>query len=332
MGSYGIGVTRVLAALAEANNDERGLAWPAHVAPAHVTVVATGKDPAVFEAAEALAARAVVARHRGHLRRPPGTRLARREVRRRRAARRPAGGRRRPRAGRGRRRGPPAHRRHHRAGPGRPRPPTTSPPSSPPCSRRLERSRPRPRVSRSGLLAPARAGPGTGPGSRPRSRPRRSPRAGRRRAAGGRRPGRRPRRWRRRRRPRTPACARGRPRRRVVEPDRQRVRGPARVLRGAVAARGAGPALAVGAVRGRGGRAAAARWSPESLAAMTSNAEAGLVVGEREGVEVGAGAGAGARAGLGAGRRGVGRRGAVARRPTGPRPAQGARRPARAGR
>ena len=55
MGSYGIGVTRVLAALAEANNDERGLAWPAHVAPAHVHVVATGKDPAVFEAADALA-------------------------------------------------------------------------------------------------------------------------------------------------------------------------------------------------------------------------------------------------------------------------------------
>ena len=55
MGSYGIGVTRVLAALAEANHDERGLAWPADVAPAHVHVVATGKDPAVFEAAEALA-------------------------------------------------------------------------------------------------------------------------------------------------------------------------------------------------------------------------------------------------------------------------------------
>ena len=78
--------------------------------------------------------RAVVARHRGHLRRPPGPRLARREVRRRRAPGRPARRRRRPRAGRGRRRGPPAHRRHHRAGPGRPRPPTTWPPSSPPCS------------------------------------------------------------------------------------------------------------------------------------------------------------------------------------------------------
>ncbi|WP_019137519.1 proline--tRNA ligase [Cellulomonas massiliensis] len=55
MGSYGIGVTRVLAALAEANHDERGLAWPAHVAPAHVHVVATGKDQAVFDAAEQLA-------------------------------------------------------------------------------------------------------------------------------------------------------------------------------------------------------------------------------------------------------------------------------------
>ncbi|MBU4335937.1 MAG: proline--tRNA ligase, partial [Actinobacteria bacterium] len=55
MGSYGIGVTRVLAALAEAHHDEAGLAWPAHVAPAHVHVVATGKDAAVFEAAERLA-------------------------------------------------------------------------------------------------------------------------------------------------------------------------------------------------------------------------------------------------------------------------------------
>jgi len=55
MGSYGIGVSRVLAALAEANHDESGLVWPAHVAPAHVHVVATGKDAAVFEAAERIA-------------------------------------------------------------------------------------------------------------------------------------------------------------------------------------------------------------------------------------------------------------------------------------
>ncbi|MHB1491803.1 MAG: proline--tRNA ligase [Cellulomonas sp.] len=55
MGSYGIGISRALAALAEANHDDAGLAWPAHVAPAHVHVVATGKDPAVFAAAESLA-------------------------------------------------------------------------------------------------------------------------------------------------------------------------------------------------------------------------------------------------------------------------------------
>src|SRR5690606_27772236 len=55
MGSYGVGVTRALAALAEANHDDKGLAWPAHVAPAHVHLVATGKDAAVFEAAASLA-------------------------------------------------------------------------------------------------------------------------------------------------------------------------------------------------------------------------------------------------------------------------------------
>ncbi|GII99394.1 prolyl-tRNA synthetase [Sediminihabitans luteus] len=55
MGSYGIGVTRALAALAEANHDDAGLAWPAHVAPAHVHLVATGKDAEVFEAAARIA-------------------------------------------------------------------------------------------------------------------------------------------------------------------------------------------------------------------------------------------------------------------------------------
>ncbi len=55
MGSYGIGVTRALAALAEAHHDDRGLAWPAHLAPAQVHVVATGKDAAVLAAAEQIA-------------------------------------------------------------------------------------------------------------------------------------------------------------------------------------------------------------------------------------------------------------------------------------
>jgi len=55
MGSYGIGVTRAVAAIAENNHDDRGLAWPAHVAPAHVHVVATGKGTEVFDAAEQIA-------------------------------------------------------------------------------------------------------------------------------------------------------------------------------------------------------------------------------------------------------------------------------------
>lgn len=54
MGSYGIGVTRILAIIAELNNDERGLIWPASVAPFDVHVVATGRDAAAFELAEKL--------------------------------------------------------------------------------------------------------------------------------------------------------------------------------------------------------------------------------------------------------------------------------------
>ena len=38
MGSYGIGVTRILAIIAEDNNDEKGLVWPASVAPFDVHV------------------------------------------------------------------------------------------------------------------------------------------------------------------------------------------------------------------------------------------------------------------------------------------------------
>lgn len=56
MGSYGIGVSRAVAALAEANHDDAGLAWPAPVAPVHVHLVATGKDEAVFATATELAA------------------------------------------------------------------------------------------------------------------------------------------------------------------------------------------------------------------------------------------------------------------------------------
>jgi len=55
MGSYGIGITRLVAVLAEANNDDKGLIWPESVAPADVHVVAAGKDDSVFAAAEKLA-------------------------------------------------------------------------------------------------------------------------------------------------------------------------------------------------------------------------------------------------------------------------------------
>lgn len=56
MGSYGIGVTRILAIIAELNNDEKGLVWPAAVAPFDVHVLATGKDQAAFDAAERIVA------------------------------------------------------------------------------------------------------------------------------------------------------------------------------------------------------------------------------------------------------------------------------------
>jgi len=55
MGSYGIGVSRAVAAIAEQHHDDKGLVWPREVAPADIHLVATGKDDAVFEAAESLA-------------------------------------------------------------------------------------------------------------------------------------------------------------------------------------------------------------------------------------------------------------------------------------
>ncbi|MDR1118820.1 MAG: proline--tRNA ligase [Bifidobacteriaceae bacterium] len=57
MGSYGVGVTRSVAAVAEANADSKGLVWPANLAPFHVHIVVAGKDAAVAQAAESLAGR-----------------------------------------------------------------------------------------------------------------------------------------------------------------------------------------------------------------------------------------------------------------------------------
>ena len=55
MGSYGVGVTRAVAAIAEGTLDDSGLCWPRAVAPADVHLVATGKDEAVLAAAERIA-------------------------------------------------------------------------------------------------------------------------------------------------------------------------------------------------------------------------------------------------------------------------------------
>jgi prolyl-tRNA synthetase len=51
MGSYGIGVSRAVAAIAEQTHDEIGLNWPVDLAPAKVHIVATGKEDAIFDAA-----------------------------------------------------------------------------------------------------------------------------------------------------------------------------------------------------------------------------------------------------------------------------------------
>ena len=56
MGSYGIGVTRLVAVLAEANHDDKGLIWPEAVAPFDVHIVAAGKDEVVFDVAATLSA------------------------------------------------------------------------------------------------------------------------------------------------------------------------------------------------------------------------------------------------------------------------------------
>ncbi len=56
MGSYGIGVSRAVAAIAETCYDDKGLCWPREVAPADVHVVIAGKDEALIAAAESLCA------------------------------------------------------------------------------------------------------------------------------------------------------------------------------------------------------------------------------------------------------------------------------------
>ncbi len=56
MGSYGIGVGRNVACVVEAHHDDKGIIWPAEVAPyaAHLVSIGTAKEPRVAEVAERL--------------------------------------------------------------------------------------------------------------------------------------------------------------------------------------------------------------------------------------------------------------------------------------
>ncbi len=56
MGSYGIGVSRLVGAIAEQSHDQHGLVWPREVAPADVHIVIAGKDETIRATGEQLAA------------------------------------------------------------------------------------------------------------------------------------------------------------------------------------------------------------------------------------------------------------------------------------
>jgi prolyl-tRNA synthetase len=56
MGSYGVGVSRAVAAVAENSHDDKGLIWPRELAPADVHLVIAGRGPEIVGAAENLAA------------------------------------------------------------------------------------------------------------------------------------------------------------------------------------------------------------------------------------------------------------------------------------
>ncbi|WP_290054364.1 proline--tRNA ligase [Amycolatopsis solani] len=56
MGSYGVGVSRLVGVLAEQNHDDLGLIWPREVSPFDVHIVIAGKDDAVRAGAEKIAA------------------------------------------------------------------------------------------------------------------------------------------------------------------------------------------------------------------------------------------------------------------------------------
>ena len=56
MGSYGIGISRMLAVVAEQRHDDKGLVWPVEIAPYQVHVAVANKDAAALEAGDRIAA------------------------------------------------------------------------------------------------------------------------------------------------------------------------------------------------------------------------------------------------------------------------------------
>lgn len=56
MGSYGIGISRMLAVIAEQRHDDKGLVWPVEIAPYQVHVAVANKDAAALEAGDRIAA------------------------------------------------------------------------------------------------------------------------------------------------------------------------------------------------------------------------------------------------------------------------------------
>ncbi len=56
MGSYGIGVERIMAAAIELHHDEDGIAWPLSIAPYHAVVLTLGREPELARVAEEVVA------------------------------------------------------------------------------------------------------------------------------------------------------------------------------------------------------------------------------------------------------------------------------------
>jgi prolyl-tRNA synthetase len=56
MGSYGIGVERIMAAAVELHHDADGMIWPLSIAPFHATVLTLGREPELARAAEEVCA------------------------------------------------------------------------------------------------------------------------------------------------------------------------------------------------------------------------------------------------------------------------------------